>query len=155
MSTMKLIMGFKVRHLETRPPVIVTPDTSLEQAITLMRTHRIGYVVVVDRDDLQGILTERDILLKVVGLGVGYEAPVSRFMTPNPCVVHSDDSLVSAVQLMDKGGYRHLPLVDDVGKVVGIVSIRHIVNFIVEHFPEDVMNLPPRLDQKSLTVEGG
>lgn len=155
MSTMKLIMGFKVRHLETRPPVSVSPETSLEQAISLMRSNRIGYVVVVDKGDLVGILTERDILLKVVGLGVGYDAPVSRYMTSNPCVVQMDDSLVSAVQLMDKGGYRHLPLVDDGGSVVGIVSIRHIVNFIVEHFPQDVMNLPPRLEQKSLTVEGG
>lgn len=155
MPLKQVIHEWKVRHLDPSEPIIVAPDATLADAVDQMRNGRAGYVFVCDGDALVGVLTERDLLLKVVGLGVGYDAPVRDFMTPNPKTTHADDPIAQAMGLMNEGGYRHLPLVDEVGKVVGAVSTRHLINFIVEHFPQDVVNLPPKLDQKSLTVEGG
>jgi CBS domain-containing protein len=155
MPLKQVIHEWKVRHLDPSKPLIVSPDSTLAQAIDLMKRERAGYVFVCQSEKLVGILTERDILNKVVGLGVGYDAPVKGFMTPNPKVVHEDEPIVTAMTLMNEGNYRHLPLVDESGKVVAVVSARHLIGFIVEHFPQSVVNLPPRLDQRSRTVEGG
>lgn len=155
MPLAKIIREAKVRHLDTSFPLVVSPETPLSEAIEFMRKERKGYVFICEHDALHGILTDRDILLKVVGCGVSYDRPVRDFMTPNPIVVDADASLDTAIQLMHQGGFRHLPLVDSNGKPFAVVSVRHIINYIVEHFPQDVLNLPPRLNQKSQTVEGG
>lgn len=141
--------------MEPSRPVIVTPETSLADAIKAMMDERAGYAFVCEDGRLLGIVTERDYLLKVIGLGVGYDAAVRRFMTPNPTIIHDDASILEAMRLMDRGNYRHLPVLDAEGRILGVISTRHIISFIVEHFPKDVVNLPPKLDQKSLTVEGG
>lgn len=151
----QVIREWKVRHLEPSRPVIVTPETSLADAIKAMMAERAGYAFVCEDGRLLGIVTERDYLLKVIGLGVGYDAAVRHFMTPNPTTIHDDASILEAMRLMDRGNYRHLPVLDAEGRILGVISTRHIISFIVEHFPKDVVNLPPKLDQKSLTVEGG
>ncbi len=155
MSLEHIIQDWKVRHLEPSHPVIVAPDTSLAETITAMMAGRAGYAFVCENGSLLGIVTERDYLLKVIGLGVEYTAPVKDFMTPNPTTIREDATIVEAMRLMDAGNYRHLPVLDAEGRILGVISTRHIISFIVEHFPQDVVNLPPKLDQKSLTVEGG
>ncbi len=155
MSLEHVIQDWKVRHLEPSRPVIVTPDTSLAETIKAMMAERAGYAFVCENGSLRGIVTERDYLLKVMGLGVEYTAPVRDFMTPNPTTIREDATIVEAMRLMDAGNYRHLPVLDADGGILGVISTRHIISFIVEHFPQDVVNLPPKLDQKSLTVEGG
>lgn len=155
MSLERILHDWKVRHLEPSPPVIVAPDTSLAETIKAMMAERAGYAFVCENGSLIGIVTERDYLLKVIGLGVAYSSPVKDFMTPNPTIIREDATLVEAMRLMDAGNYRHLPVLDAEGKLLGVISTRHIISFIVEHFPRDIVNLPPKLDQKSLTVEGG
>ncbi|MGQ9896702.1 MAG: CBS domain-containing protein [Acidobacteriota bacterium] len=150
-----VIQDWKVRHLEPSPPVVVAPDTSLAGTIKAMMSGRAGYAFICEHDALLGVVTERDYLLKVIGLGVEYSAPVKDFMTPHPTTILEDASIVEAMRLMDAGGYRHLPVLDAKGKVLGVISTRHIISFIAEHFPQDVVNLPPKLDQKSLNVDGG
>ncbi|OYT73400.1 MAG: histidine kinase [Chloracidobacterium sp. CP2_5A] len=155
MSLERIIRDWKVRHLEPSRPVIVAPETSLAETIKAMMAERAGYAFVGEEGRLLGIVTERDYLLKVIGLGVSYDAPAKSVMTPNPTVIHEDATIVEAMRLMDAGNYRHLPVLDTDGGILGVISTRHIISFIVEHFPQDVVNLPPKLDQKSLTVEGG
>ncbi len=150
-----IIRNWKVRHLEPSRPVIIAPETSLAEAIKAMMEERAGYAFVCVEGRLAGIVTERDYLLKVIGLDVSYDTPVKDVMTPNPIAIHEDAAIVDAMRLMDAGNYRHLPVLDMDGGILGVISTRHIISFIVEHFPQDVVNLPPKLDQKSLTVEGG
>lgn len=155
MPLKQVIHEWKVRHLDPSEPIIVGPNASLADAVEHMRQGRAGYVFVCEGDSLVGVLTERDLLMKVAGQNVGYDAPVSDFMTRDPRTIHADEPIAKAMCMMNEGSYRHLPLVDEGGKVIGAVTTRHLINFIVEHFPQDVVNLPPKLDQKSLTVEGG
>jgi len=64
-------------------------------------------------------------------------------MTPNPDCLSMDHELAYALNLISIGEYRHVPLVDDHGWPTGVVSMRHMVDYLVQMFPQDVFNLPP------------
>jgi CBS domain-containing protein len=70
-------------------------------------------------------------------------------MTPHPMVIRPDDSLSEALRRLTQGHRRHLPVVDDRGHVLGLISIRDILSYIAERFPEDMVNLPPHPDHES------
>jgi CBS domain-containing protein len=75
-------------------------------------------------------------------------------MTRDPAVVRQDDSLSAALSRLCTGGYRHLPVVDDSNAPVGLISVRDLVHYMVEHFPETVYNLPPVPDQPQAEADG-
>ena len=130
-----------VRLLNPRSPLSVEPTATLREAVTIMREHHVGCVLVVSRGLLVGILTERDLLLKNESADMA--EPVSRFMTPDPETLELDDPIVWALNRMSVGGYRHVPLVDRSGRPVGILSVKDIVHYIVALFPNEVLTLPP------------
>jgi CBS domain-containing protein len=119
-------------------------NATVRQAIEAMQQQRIGYVLVVEQDRLLGIFTERDVLTKVAGHDVDIDrVQVGELMTPNPECLGADDELVYALNQMSIGGYRHIPLLDDAGHPTGVVAMRHIVDYLVSLFPQEVLNLPP------------
>ncbi|MCI0702767.1 MAG: CBS domain-containing protein [Planctomycetia bacterium] len=125
-----------VAVLDPRPPVTVSADANLGEAVRAMMTGRIGAVLVTDAGgELIGILTERDFLTKVAGQPEFESLPVSRFMTRNPETVTSGDTLAFALGKMDAGGYRHLPVVER-GKPVGVISVRDVLRHLTAVCPE-------------------
>jgi CBS domain-containing protein len=130
-----------IRLLGPRTPLCLSPDATLSDAIRLMREHHVGCVLAVEDDRLVGILTERDLLLKLEGGDLSQ--PVRDLMTPDPEVLHPDDPIVYALHRMSVGGYRHVPLVDEGGRPVGMVSVKDIVHYVVSFFVSDVLTLPP------------
>jgi len=130
-----------IRRLNPRAPLSVTPGSPLREAVWMMREHHVGCVLVVEDDQLVGILTERDLLLKVEQADLS--KPVAEFMTREPETLQPDDPIVWALNRMSVGGYRHVPLVDRDGRPVGIVSVKDIVHYIVAFFPNEVLTLPP------------
>src|SRR6185369_6694174 len=131
-----------VRLLNPRTPLTVRSTATLRDAVAIMREHHIGCVLVVDGERLVGILTERDLLLKMVE-NADLSEPVSGFMTRDPETLELDDPIVWALNRMSVGGYRHVPLVDRDGRPVGILSVKDIVHYIVALFPNEVLTLPP------------
>jgi CBS domain-containing protein len=119
-----------------------------------MREDRAACALVCRGRTLIGIFTERDVLRKVIGETVDLSQPVERLMTPKPRALSLDDTLLAAIDLMTRGGYRHVPLTDAAGLLVGLISSHDIVDHIAEHFPTEVHNLPPRLHQKTRLPEG-
>ena len=65
-------------------------------------------------------------------------------MRADPDVLTPEAPMAYALNLMAVGGFRHVPLVDDRRRPVAVVSVRDIVNYLVEWFPDKVLNVPPR-----------
>jgi len=130
-----------IRILKPRTPLSLPPSATVADAVRMMREHRVGCVLVVAGERLTGIITERDLLLKLEQGDLG--RPVSQLMTPDPEVLGPGDPIVYALNKMSVGGFRHIPLVDATGRPVGIVSVKDIVDYIVDFFPNDVLTVPP------------
>jgi len=144
----------KIRHLALSSLVYVEPGTSLGDVIQVMKRERAACVVVCKNDRVAGIFTERDLLTKAIGASVDYDSPIDGLMTPEPKTLSLDDSVADAIILMHEGGYRHIPLVDEQGRVTGLLAVRNIIEFLAEHFPDEVLNLPPRIHQRMGAPEG-
>ncbi|MEE9296167.1 MAG: CBS domain-containing protein [Phycisphaerae bacterium] len=145
----------RVSALELREAVSVEPDETIAETIALMRRHQTGCVVVRQQGALKGIFTERDILTGVLTEGVRLETPISTVMTAGPETLLLTDSVADVIRRMNDGGYRHMPVVEASGDVVGVVSVKCVVQYLVEHFPEAVYNLPPDPNALSTAREGG
>jgi CBS domain-containing protein len=130
-----------IRFLEPRAPLSLPPTASVRDAVHMMREHRIGCLLVVEGDRLAGIITERDLLLKLEPGDGG--RTVRELMTPDPEVLTLDDPIVYALNKMSVGGFRHVPLVDAARRPVGIVSVKDIIDYIVDFFAKDVLTVPP------------
>jgi CBS domain-containing protein len=148
------ILTEPIRSLEPREPVCVRPKTSIRDAIEAMNDAGTGCVLVTQGERLVGILTERDVLKKVVGK-FDLDNLVERFMTKHPETVGMDDGIAYALNKMHVGGYRHIPVVDKDGRPVGVVSVRDFVKFIVSLFPAAVLNVPPEPGLAARALDGG
>jgi CBS domain-containing protein len=131
-----------VSRLHPTPPRMLRPTQTVADAVALMRHEQVGCVLVCEDQRIVGIFTERDLMRRVMAPGMPLTLPLSECMTPDPVTVHPKEPIGSAVRRMEEGGYRHLPVVDG-GKPVGILSVKRIVHYLVEHFPGTVYNLPP------------
>ena len=137
-------------------PVASIPDsTKLRDVIGLMQKQRVAAVVITNGGKVVGIFTERDLLNRIVGLALNEDLPIREVMTPDPKTLSLDDRIADAIHLMTNRGYRHIPLVDESGKDVGLISARDIVEFIAHYYPQEVFNLPSDLDQVPQRPEGG
>ncbi len=127
------------------PPVIVTPGTTVTDAIHRMRENKIGCVLIRQENSVIGIFTERDLLNRVIGPRLDIDQTVvGSVMTPDPETLAIDAPVAFALNLMGEGAFRRLPLVDDSGQPVGMLSVKHIVQYLTEFFSEEVLTLPPR-----------
>lgn len=119
--------------------VIVDAETTVRDAATLMATHNIGAVMVGNAAALTGIFTERDLAFKVVAAGRDPDkVRLAEVMTRNPDTLRPEDSPHDALQRMSQGRYRHLPVVDNGGRVVGMVSVRDIYGAMLHHLEDEL-----------------
>lgn len=133
-----------------------TPSsTSLRDAISLMQKRRHSAVVITENDQVVGIFSERDLLNRIMGLALKDDLPISDVMTRKPKTLTLDDRIADAIRMMTELGYRHIPLVDGDGRFLGLLSARDIMEFIANHFPKEVTNLPPELNRVPQRPEGG
>lgn len=131
--------GFRGRLFSDRidsmnlvPPLTVTPNTTVAEAIGLMRTAEHGCVLVQDSNKLIGIFTERDVLSRVVCPGRDPEqVSMSEVMTANPIQLSPSDPPAFAIHLSVARGLRHLPVVDG-DELLGFISVRHLLRHIHE-----------------------
>lgn len=143
MELARILKVDSVSRLQPTPPLQVKPEQTVADAVALMRKEGVGCVLVCDAGKVVGIFTERDLMRHVLAGQRPLTVPVAKVMTLDPVTVHPKQAIGVAVQLMEEGGYRHLPVVDEKGEAVGILSVKRIVHYLVEHFPGTVYNLPP------------
>ncbi|RMH31340.1 MAG: CBS domain-containing protein [Nitrospirae bacterium] len=149
-----LLRDYQVRHLHLSPLVTVHEDQPIRDVIAQMQTYRIGCVLVCAQDRLTGIVTEMDVLRKVESGGDSVEDPVSSIMTRNPVCIAQDASIWEAAEKMNEGGFRHLPVVDAQGAPQGYISIRSLVIYLADQFPDTIYTLPPDPHRFPSTPEG-
>ncbi len=112
-----------------RPEFIeVAPEDTLGEVAELMNVQNVSAVAVKDSGRLIGILTERDLLKAMAARVHSSEARVRQWMTEGPVTASTDTEAEEAARLMIEQGFRHLPVLDDNGLVVGIVSLRRVVS---------------------------
>ena len=144
-----------VGALARREPATIALGAPLSAAISAMQEGPTRSVLVTDADGrLVGILTERDVVARVLAAGADVAAPIDRFMSPLQDALALDAELGEALELMTKGGYQGLPLVDADGRVAGHLDARDVMEYIAEAFPQEVLNLPPRPHQLMEQPEG-
>ena len=125
-----------VRCLDPTPASSVAPDTSVAEVIEVLVEKNIGCVLIEDADGVQGIFSERDVLLQVSqALDEVGDRPVSDFMTRSPEQLDEGTPLAFALNKMSVGDFRHLPLTRG-GRLSGIVSLRDFLAFVFRWYPE-------------------
>jgi CBS domain-containing protein len=113
----------KVRDIMTKNPETVTPGTFIGDVAMLMRDLDVGVVPVVRDGRLLGVITDRDITIRVTASGLNpFEVTVQDFTSPNPISVSPDDDLERARELMSQHQIRRLLVTED-EKLVGILSL--------------------------------
>src|SRR5437867_4413449 len=103
-----------------------TASTTVAEAATIMARGKVGSTLVMNRGRPVGIFTERDIVRALSHSPDAPADPVGHWMTANPQTVSGADPVDEALRLMVSGGFRHLPVVDDDGRVVGMLSMRDL-----------------------------
>lgn len=150
------ILGAAIRSLEPQPAVSVPGSATIREAIAAMLDHGIGAILVVDEGGRTlGIFTERDVLRRVVLSGVDLGHRVAEVMTGEPETLDLGDGIAFALNRMILGGFRHVPIVDDAGAPVAVLSLREVVGFIVSLLPSRVLNLPPEPRLEARSTDGG
>ncbi len=137
-----------LKNLPARRPLIFAPGDNVTDAMRAMQRHGRGCVLVTSdgtpKTQLLGIFSERDVLYRIVDRGRNPASlPLSEVMTADPESLPAEASIAWVLNKMAVGGFRHVPVVDSMDRPVFVVSVRDVVEFLTEFFPNDVLNLPP------------
>jgi len=121
--------------------ISIAADASVLDAIKIMADKAIGSLLVMQGDELQGIVTERDYARKVIVKGRSSETTeVGEIMTAEVCTASVQDTVNNCMTVMTERKIRHLPVVDD-GKVIGMISIGDLVEAIISDQQEEIEHL--------------
>ena len=130
----KGLLKDRIEVLQPRPPLTVAPETPVGDVLKRMVAEGIGCAAIVDGERrLLGLFTERDALLRMnVDAAKMAVKPVSSLMTKNPATLRARDKIAFALQRMNVGGFRHIPILDDDEKLVGVISVRGILQYLTD-----------------------
>ncbi|QDT86142.1 CBS domain-containing protein [Gimesia chilikensis] len=122
----------------TREVDLVDQNESVQVAAERMNSRNVGTLIVLDEESHPiGMLTDRDLALRVVGKGRdAIETTIADIMTRFPCSISEDTSIEAALTKMRSGGFRRLPVVDQEGKLIGVLTLDDILELLCEEFTE-------------------
>lgn len=130
-----------IKVIQNRDFLTSTPEKSARAVAAHMKQYDAAAVLVVDAEDgtLIGICTERDLTFKVMADGLDPLAtPVGSVMTANPQAISPDKPFGHALHMMFEGGFRHMPVVDPIGRPIGLISSRDALGIELLHFRDEV-----------------
>ncbi|MBI4374006.1 MAG: CBS domain-containing protein [Deltaproteobacteria bacterium] len=132
----KVLMEDPIARMKPREGIWVSARAPVREAVQKMTENRVGCVFIGNQNQIEGLVTERDILFKVLGKDQKlFGDPVSSIMTPKPIILDESDSLAYALNRMSVAGFRHLPIHQE-GRPLGIISVRDILRHLSKLFPE-------------------
>jgi CBS domain-containing protein len=131
-----------ILRLLDRESITVPPQTTVADAIQIMLDRRVGSVVIVEAKRVLGIFTERDVLRKLALSGRDPKAiAVSELMTAPAITVEPKITPAEALATMLEHHFRHLPVVDDRGRLRGVLSIRNLLQEMMEKYRHQLHSL--------------
>jgi len=135
----RLTAAIQVKHTITqvgdllnRDPVLVDSDVSIREAAQVMSTENVSSILIVQNGDLCGIVTDKDLRSRVLVEGLESSLPIKTVMTVSPMSIPADADVDSALLIMMRKNYHHLPIVDGV-KPLGLVTAGDILRAQSEH----------------------
>jgi CBS domain-containing protein len=115
-------MAHTVQAVMTKSPTTVTPDTPATEAARIMKTEDTGIVPIVDGDRLGGVITDRDLTLRILAEGKSPDTKVGELASSDLVTIDPQQSLEEAARLMAEHQIRRLPVVEEDGRLVGILA---------------------------------
>lgn len=117
-----------VKHVMTTDVVTSTKDTTIQECIELLFKRHVGSIVIIDNNQrCLGIFTERD-AIRFIAQKMPLDTPVEKGMTKNILTVDENATFKEAQSIINNHGIRHLPVTNSDGKLVGLISVRTILN---------------------------
>jgi CBS domain-containing protein len=129
----KKLVDLKAKNLMSSPAITLPITSSLNDVVETMYKEKIGSVIITDENNrIAGIITERDIIYAASkGLFKKENVKVEHLMSKNVITINEDGSIYEAIDKMRAHNIRHLPVVDNQGRPVGLISIRDLIDFSV------------------------
>jgi CBS domain-containing protein len=127
--TVARILAGKGRTVTT-----VLPHATMREVIDVLANKHIGALVIADDDGaMKGIVSERDVVRTLASNGVeAMDKPVSSFMTKDVKSASEEDGVIDVARRMSAGRFRHMPVLGDDGRLVGIVSVGDAIKYRLE-----------------------
>lgn len=127
-----------VTVIDHKPFAAMVSQERISQVLSHMAQDNVACVVIVDHDAKPiGIFSERDVLNRVMDHYPEIaEHPIDEVMTHDPVVVHPTDSPARVLNVMVTGGFRHVPVVDADGHLVGVIGARRTTAYLQRYFPD-------------------
>ena len=116
-----------IGNMMTRKPITVDPGDSLAKAATLMEQENVGAIVITERGKPTGIVTDRDLAFATCVRGLTPNNAIVTVMTHPVSTIREDEGVLDATRQMMEQSVRRLPIVDEDGKLVGLVSADDLV----------------------------
>lgn len=130
--------------IRARPPVplCIQREATIREAMEAMREAGRGCLLICRDRQLAGIFTERD-ALRLMATDTDFDQPVETVMQAPVVSVQYHETVGEAVSRMSNGDFRRLPVLNDEGEPIGILTVKTILRYLVDHFPGVVYTLPP------------
>lgn len=145
-----------IESMTYKEPISVSKDEKLNVVINLFKDNDVSSIFIVEKNELLGIFTERDIVRKIAGENVDISLEtIEAYMTKNPETLTVDQPIAYALNKMAAGGFRHVPLLNKEKKLMGCLSFRDIIEHLADFYSNEILNLPPTPEIKQSSREGG
>lgn len=136
-----------LRDILNRRLVTVSPDAKVIEAARLMEEANVGSVLVLDNDKPRGILTDRDIVVRCIAQNVDVtDCTVENILSESLVVCHETDGIFDCIRRMREAKVRRMPVLNDQGKVVGIVSFGDLMAMLGREMGELTQGTTPAED---------
>ncbi len=136
-------------------PVSIGTDATVGAALAAVQQQGRGYVLIVEDGRPRGIMSDREVLMKIVARDVKYDSNVMECASKIPVTLRDSERIARAVKLMIAEGVENIPVVDAAGRATAVLRTLDVIHFLAEAFPEQLLNLPPKPHQTMPKVEGG
>ncbi len=116
-----------VKRIMIEDVVTAKPNITVKDAVRTLQEKHVGSIVITDNNEkCMGIFTERD-AIRIIASDVPLDTPIDQVMTTNVATIGEEASLEEARRLIISHGIRHLPVVDSKGELVGLLSVRRLL----------------------------